>query len=41
LSAAGISPTRLSHAEVMEMAEQVKGDLGSVIEGIVERLPQG
>ena len=39
--AAGISPTKLSHAEVMETAERVKGELGSLIEGIVERLPQG
>ena len=39
--AAGISPTKLSHAEVMETAERVKGELGSLIEAIVERLPQG
>ena len=39
--AAGISPAPLSHAEVMETAERVKGELGSLIEGIVERLPQG
>lgn len=38
--AAGISPTKLSHAEVMETAERVKGELGALIEGIVERLPQ-
>ena len=38
--AAGISPTELSHAEVMATAERVKGELGSLIEGIVERLPQ-
>jgi inosine guanosine and xanthosine phosphorylase family len=36
--AAGISPTPLSHAEVMETAERVKGELGSLIEGIVERI---
>ena len=40
--AAGISPTKLlAHAEVMETADRVKGELGSLIEGIVERLPQG
>lgn len=38
--AAGISPTKLSHAEVMETAERVKGELGSLVEGIVERMPQ-
>ncbi len=38
--AAGISPVPLSHAEVMETANRVKGELGSLIEGIVERLPQ-
>jgi len=38
--AAGISPTPLSHAEVMETAERVKGELGRLIEGIVERMPQ-
>jgi len=36
--AAGISPTQLSHAEVMETAERVKGKLGTLIEGIVERI---
>jgi purine-nucleoside phosphorylase len=39
--AAGISPTKLSHAEVMETADRVKGELGTLIEGIVERLPKG
>ena len=38
--AAGISPAKLSHAEVMETAERVKGELGTLIEGIVERVPQ-
>jgi purine-nucleoside phosphorylase len=38
--AAGISPAPLSHAEVMATAERVKDELGSLIEGIVERLPQ-
>ncbi len=36
--AAGISPTPLSHAEVMETAERVKGELATLIEGIVERI---
>jgi purine-nucleoside phosphorylase len=36
--AAGISPTKLSHAEVMETAERVKGELGKLVEGIVERV---
>lgn len=39
--AAGISPAKLSHSEVMETAERVKGELGTLIEGIVERIPQG
>ena len=39
--AAGISPAKLSHSEVMETAERVKGELGALIEGIVERIPQG
>lgn len=34
--AAGISPTPLSHKEVMEAAEAVKGELGNLVEGIVE-----
>ena len=38
--AAGISPVPLSHAEVMATADRVKESLGSLIEGIVERLPQ-
>ena len=36
--AAGIGAARLSHAEVMEAAERVKGDLGALVEGIVARL---
>lgn len=39
--AAGISPAKLSHSEVMETAERVKGELGMLIEGIVGRVPQG
>ncbi len=36
--AAGITPARLSHAEVMAAAERAKGALGSLVEGIVARL---
>lgn len=36
--ASGISPNKLSHTEVMEVAERVKGELGTLIEGIVERV---
>jgi purine-nucleoside phosphorylase len=36
--AAGISPTPLSHKEVMEAADGVKEDLGKVMEGIVAEL---
>jgi purine-nucleoside phosphorylase len=36
--AAGISPTQLSHAEVMATAERVKGALGALVEGIVAGL---
>lgn len=36
--AAGISPTKLSHAEVMEAGERVKGALGRLVEGVVARL---
>jgi purine-nucleoside phosphorylase len=35
--AAGISPKKLDHAEVMETASRVTGELGSLIEGIIER----
>jgi len=35
---AGIGAARLSHAEVMEAAERVKGALGALVEGIVARL---
>lgn len=38
-AAAGISPTKLSHQEVMEAAEAVKDDLASLLEGIVRELP--
>ena len=36
--AAGISPTKLTHEEVMETANRVTGELGALIEGIIERL---
>ena len=37
-AAAGLTAAKLSHAEVMEAAERVKGALGSLVEGIVARL---
>jgi purine-nucleoside phosphorylase len=36
--ASGISPTKLNHEEVMETAGRVTGNLGALIEGIIERL---
>jgi purine-nucleoside phosphorylase len=36
--AAGISPTRLSHAEVMETAARVRGALTALVEGVVTRI---
>ena len=36
--AAGISPTRLSHAEVMGTAERVRGALTALVEGVVARI---
>jgi purine-nucleoside phosphorylase len=36
--AAGISPTKLSHIEVMETANRVRGQLGALVEGVIERL---
>jgi purine-nucleoside phosphorylase len=36
--AAGISPTPLSHAEVIAAAEAAGADLGRLLEGVVERL---
>lgn len=36
--AAGISPTTLSHTEVMEAAERVREELGTLVEGIVKRI---
>ena len=37
-AAAGTSPKKLNHMEVMETANRVTGQLGSLIEGIIERL---
>jgi purine-nucleoside phosphorylase len=36
--AAGLSPAKLNHEEVMETAGRVTGSLGGLIEGIIERL---
>jgi purine-nucleoside phosphorylase len=36
--ASGLSPTKLSHAEVLETADRVRGELGGLIEGIIQRL---
>lgn len=36
--AAGISPKKLDHTEVMEMAERVSGELATLVEGVIERL---
>ena len=36
--AAGISPRKLDHVEVMETANRVTGELGSLIEGVIGRL---
>jgi purine-nucleoside phosphorylase len=37
-AAAGISATKLSHAEVMKAAEEVKDDLAALVEGIIAGL---
>jgi purine-nucleoside phosphorylase len=37
--AAGITGERLEHAEVMEVAKRVAGDLERLVEGVVEALP--
>jgi purine-nucleoside phosphorylase len=34
-AAAGISPVKLSHAEVMEVANRVRDDLGRLVEGVI------
>ena len=36
--AAGISPNKLNHLEVMETARQIAGDLSVLLEGVIERL---
>ena len=36
--ASGISPTQLSHGEVMETGEHVQSPLGALVEGIIARL---
>jgi purine-nucleoside phosphorylase len=36
--AAGISPTRLDHAEVIETANRVRGEVAALVEGVIERL---
>jgi purine-nucleoside phosphorylase len=36
--AAGISPTKLHHGEVMETAHRVRNELAGLVEGVIERL---
>jgi purine-nucleoside phosphorylase len=36
--ASGISPTRLSHEEVLETANRVRGELENLIEGVIQRM---
>jgi purine-nucleoside phosphorylase len=36
--ASGLSPTKLSHREVMETGEHVRGSLGALVEGVIARL---
>jgi purine-nucleoside phosphorylase len=36
--AAGISPKKLDHLEVMETAGRVAGELSTLLEGVIERL---
>jgi purine-nucleoside phosphorylase len=36
--AAGISPTKLHHAEVMETANRVRDELAALVEGVIERM---
>jgi purine-nucleoside phosphorylase len=38
--AAGISPTKLSHREVLEVGQQVGAALGTIVKGVVARLLQ-
>jgi purine-nucleoside phosphorylase len=36
--AAGISPTKLNHIEVLETAHRVRNELAALVEGVIERL---
>jgi purine-nucleoside phosphorylase len=36
--ASGLSAHKLNHEEVMETANRVKGELGALVEGVIERL---
>jgi len=36
--ASGLSPTKLSHTEVLETANRIKGELGALLEGVIRRL---
>ena len=36
--ASGLSPGKLSHEEVMETANRMRGELGALVEGIIEKL---
>ena len=36
--ASGISPHKLSHAEVMETAHRVRNELAGLVQGVIERL---
>jgi purine-nucleoside phosphorylase len=36
--ASGLSPGKLSHEEVMETAHRMRGELGALVEGIIEKL---
>jgi purine-nucleoside phosphorylase len=36
--ASGLSPAKLNHEEVLETAKRVSGELGGLVEGVIERL---
>jgi purine-nucleoside phosphorylase len=36
--AAGLSPTKLNHNEVMETAGRVAGELSEIVEGVIARV---
>jgi len=36
--ASGLSPGKLTHEEVMETANRMRGDLGALVEGVIEKL---